>query len=133
MEDEVGPLFRASKRRRVVRRKGSASDHLEGESRDRTQESPAATLQDEKISDGDIPREEVASFTQSNLTRARRLKKQGIAFNASSSRPRDDNDEKSMVLAEARVPELVQQSNERFVKPTGKAVVTDDKHMYVGT
>jgi len=131
MEDEAGPIFRASKRRRVVRQRASATDDQESEPGSRTRDSTPAPLQNENISGTDLNLEVPLSTTQIDLTRTRRPKKQGIAFNTQSSRPRDSSDEKSLVLAEARVPELVQQSNERFVKPTGKAVVTDDRHMYV--
>ena len=59
-------------------------------------------------------------------------KKRGIGFSSMEGRKtaqQEDSEEMALVPITQDVAEEMQ--NDRFVKPTGREVVTEDKHMYV--
>lgn len=121
MEDNTeGPVFRANKRRKVFRKR-TGSDANEDEPN-------VATDQVASI-DGNAG--EIDNAPLSDIARARKPKKHGIAFSSSdrtSSRPQNEDEETAMVVAE---PHPMEQQNGRFTRQTGKAIVADDKHMCV--
>ena len=122
-----GPIFRANKRRKVFRKRAeSNANDDEPHVATSVQSAQVSSEQSASI----VKSEEDATF-QSDITRVRKPKKHGIAFSSSdqlSSRPHNDNEESALVVLEAQPEE---QQNGRFMRPTGKAIVSDDKHMCV--
>lgn len=124
---QAEPVFRANKRRKVFRKR---ADSAEGQNEngdrpygDATQQATTNNEEDDSI-----------SASTGSATQVRRPKKHGIAFSSVGPAPRQPLDEPSeypLSVAARQLPKAVQQQNERFIKPTGKAVVADDKHMYV--
>ncbi|KAK3073099.1 hypothetical protein LTR53_005627 [Teratosphaeriaceae sp. CCFEE 6253] len=118
-EAAAEPLHRATKRRKVFRRR--TDDDHSGDASEVADPAALSTSIDTTNGDGPaIPR----SYKPSR-------RKHGIAFTSSaqSSRPIDEaNEEIALVpLDPDGEQEVVQRG--RFVKPTGKAAVVDDKHM----
>ena len=122
------PLFRATKRRKIIRGRADADEPDEANA-------TTAHVADEDVTTitKHLPTNEENSH--GGVTRVLKKagpRKQGIGFSSASnwrSAGPDHNDEKAMVPAsDEGLPDQVQ--NDRFVKPTGK-VVTEDKHMYV--
>jgi hypothetical protein len=129
-ENANGPVFRATKRRKVFRKRADSNasgDEPHVASTIQDPESTATTANGTN-STGE-PHGEALSLSET--TRVRRPKKHGIAFSSSdpnSSRPHNNNEETAMVVSEGQ-PQDVQ--NGRFARQTGRAVVVDDKHMCV--
>lgn len=118
------PVFRASKRRKVFRKRadsipedagteaGGAEDGLESK----------AAGQEEKDAESPL-----------RFQKRLGVKKRGMGFSSSGGRkaaPLQDNKETALVPATQDAAQETQ--NERFVRPTGREMVTEDKHMYVG-
>lgn len=130
-DEHAPPIFRANKRRKVLRKRPDSDDQ------DDDHAAPATVNSDRErgqtpmngfsmeIEEGDD------ATSRTDLTRVRKPKKHGIAF-SSSDRPtfrtQDDNQETALMVAE---PQAIQEANNRFARPTGKAIVQDDRHMYV--
>jgi len=117
--------FRANKRRKMFRKRKD-TDAADDEA---TQDAPSTT---------DRARDSIDVGSQSpqpNLLTQRRpaVRKFGIGF-TSSSRPQtqeleDNNEERAVIpMHPSREQNLVQ--TDRFIKPTGKVAVVDDRHMY---
>jgi hypothetical protein len=129
MEDSAnGPVFRATKRRKVFRKR--ADSDASGD-----EPNVASTVQGSETATTDGTNSAVETqgeaLSLSETTRVRRPKKHGIAFSSSdpsSSRPHNNNEETAMVVSEGQ-PQDVQ--NGRFARQTGRTVVADDKHMCV--
>ena len=127
--DSSEPLFRATKRRRIFRQRTD-------EEQTAAPSNGAAALIN-RTAGSDI---EHGDESVSAMQRARRpaSRKQGIAFTSTSTKASqpyapamEPSDETALVPLH---PERAQQMAQvdRFVKPTGKVAVVDDKHMYVG-
>lgn len=127
MEGEASgePLFRASKRRKILRKRtgSDASNH-----------SPVAVSNDaealitKQSSDND---ESIVT----GVVRSQRkggIRKHGIGFTSgdASRNAEVQNEGQALVLADEDEAQGGMQSD-RFVKPTGRVAVADDKHMYV--
>lgn len=128
------PVFRASKRRRIVRRRqdGDASDdstplqtpppiQVTSQSHPDEATQDVTTINDESAQNG-------APIRQRKPTTSKRG---GIAF-SSSGKQRDLNDNKQdSGEGQALVPaiNISEIANGRFIAPTGQVVSTDDKHM----
>ncbi|KAK0253166.1 hypothetical protein LTR01_005639 [Friedmanniomyces endolithicus] len=116
------PLFRANKRRKVFRKRADSNDN-DGDEVDSAppQEAPASTNDEHGESVGMI------------VPRARRpvARKQGIAFTSTGhttqQEPVDDEEMAMISVHPDREQNVV--PGDRFVKPTGKAAVVDDRHM----
>ena len=113
--ESEAPVFRSHKRRKTFRRRSDA---------EHTIHSSATT--DESST---LPSEDC------DILRPVRpvLRKNGIVF-ASSRRGEtvhESSDDTAMVPCDTEVTEEPQQGD-RFVRPTGKVTVSDDKHLYVG-
>lgn len=130
-DEHAAPLFRANKRRKVLRKRPDSDDH------DDDHASPATTKDGRERGQTPIDgsstgiEEDDDATPKMDLSRMRKPKKHGIAFSSSDrpiSRLQDENQETSLVVAE---PQAIQEANNRFARPTGKAIVQDDKHMYV--
>ncbi|KAH9841247.1 60S ribosomal protein L27a [Teratosphaeria destructans] len=103
------PLFRATKRQKVFRkRRGRDEDEIESTS--------APTAPD----DDDHPRQ---------IARRPMARKHGVAFSSATRTQREEpaQDETAMVMHPDRQQHMAQV--DRFVKPTGNAKVVDDKHL----
>lgn len=103
--DATEPAFRSAKRRKIIPRKKST----------------------------DSGQESTGGSTGSSLAHRRPLtKKHGATFSSVSrggAAPQaSDGDEESAVVPFVQDVEV---ENERFMKPTGKVGVAEDKHMYV--
>ncbi|KAK5110501.1 hypothetical protein LTR85_001014 [Meristemomyces frigidus] len=122
-----GPLFRASKRRKIFRRRdeeggeGDATDeHWSGKN---TLDGGGRAAVDDA--------HEPSSPPALQVQRKPVARKYGIAFNSTNkpqAQPQQQNEEMAMI------PTLPSQEQsvgpiDRFVKPTGKAAVVDDRHM----
>ena len=85
----------------------------------------------------DLEQEDDANDDARPLVRRPIARKYGIAFTSSAKPSQDEldstNEERAMVPMHPDREEAVQEAvqGKRFVKPTGKAIVMDDKHMYV--
>lgn len=122
MADEITdvtaePLFKANKRRKVIRRRHQDEDQGSG--------APAVPAQQrESIDDGED--------SGPAIVKRPIAKKHGMGFSSSGAAKAStsgDVAETALVPAQSgRLEEAVQ--SERFVKPTGKVVV-EDKHLYV--
>ncbi|KAK0836074.1 hypothetical protein LTR73_000575 [Friedmanniomyces endolithicus] len=116
------PLFRANKRRKVFRKRADSNDN-DGDEVDSAppQEAPASTNDEHGESVGMI------------VPRARRpvARKQGIAFTSTGhttqQEPVDDEEMAMISVHPDREQNVV--PGDRFVKPTGKAAVVDDRHI----
>lgn len=120
--DSPASLFRANKRRKVLRKRNIDED----------QASPH-----ERASDPLDPSEiesAAGSHSPDILPTVKRpvAKKHGIGFTSSKrSPPRDATaTEVALVPRQAGSPQDLTQ-HDRFIKPTGKLDVIEDKHMYV--
>jgi len=126
MEDNSnGPVFRATKRRKVFRKRADsdASDEPHAVQASDSIPTPANGTNSAEETHGEI-------LSLSETTRVHRPKRHGIAFSSShpsSSRPHN-NEETALVVPEGQ-PQDVQ--NGRFARQTGRTVVADDKHMCV--
>ncbi|KAK3674477.1 hypothetical protein LTR78_005563 [Recurvomyces mirabilis] len=115
MEDGSEPVFRSNKRRKVLRRRAEDDENLE-------------SISPEVNGDGELEgHHEPAQRVQKPLA-----KKHGIAF-TSQSRPQstevESNDQIAIVAIHPSRDASVVPGANRFIKPTGKTEVTDDKHM----
>ena len=129
MEDNAnGPVFRATKRRKVFRKRAESDasgdePHVASTVQGPENATPADGTNSTSETQGD-------ASSLSETTRVRRPKKHGIAFSSSdqnSSRPHN-NEETALVISEEQ-PQDIQ--NGRFARQTGRTVVADDKHMCV--
>ncbi|KAK3679118.1 hypothetical protein LTR37_021431 [Vermiconidia calcicola] len=119
------PLFRSNKRRKVIRRRADSEDGneegLSGIVKDAS--STEQMLEDDNGAPAPV-----------RLQR-KGIRKHGIGFNSTESRrtpQQEQSDETALVLANSEDAEEVANSD-RFVRPTGKVVVTDDKHIMAAT
>lgn len=138
MEDEqpaaTNPVFRASKRRKVFRKK--ADDGEAGDLDNNLQDPGVSALTKSNQDDDAVADEQTTQARSSHSSAIRRPRNHGINFSSSTapaSNAPERNDETSMVVAPPREPQAMGAQNERFVRPTGKAVVMDDRHMYVAS
>jgi len=120
-EGEAGhePLFRANKRRKVVRKRADSEDILTTVPFD----PDVATHDDEGQSLLSAPIRPQKALHQ---------RKHGIGFTtAGKGGPQGEgrNEEMALVQMHPSREQHVAQSD-RFTKPTGKVAVADDKHMY---
>lgn len=123
---QIEPVFRANKRRKVFRKRANSQ-----EDDDQTEQiEPHATHpRPDNGQDGGN-----AEATDGQAVQVRRPKKHGIAFSSSgtgSRQTQNQDQDDALIMTAPPVSGALQQQNERFTKPTGRAVVTDDKHMYV--
>ena len=131
MEDNAnGPVFRATKRRKVFRKRAESDASGDEPHVASTVQGPEnATPADGKNSTSEIHGD---SLSLSETTRVRRPKKHGLAFSSSdqnSSRPHNNMNEETALAISEEQPQDVQ--NGRFARQTGRTVVADDKHMCV--
>lgn len=130
MSDEAPsePLFRANKRRKVFRRRDNPEEFDEGTSnRASTDGRAVITKQERAANDENGDGEMVRVLPRSGA------RKHGIGFSSAETRQLsqpEENTELAMVLANENESEQVPGSD-RFVRPTGRIVATEDKHMYV--
>jgi hypothetical protein len=129
MEDNTSrePLFRANKRRKVFRKRANSEGPDAASNAICEPAAPAGgtdALYDKEESNGSTG---IVRFQK--RTGARRA---GIAFTSSDAtrNGEEENEERAMVVAEDNgAPAAVQ--GDRFVRPTGRVAVTENKHMYV--
>lgn len=126
MDEEApnGPTFRAKKRQKVYRRRADSDDADEP--------TITATAQAQSITNqASTPGDEDVNPVR--IQRKLAAKKHGIAFSSTESRrdaERDTEVEKALVLAQVERGQDAPGAD-RFVRPTGKVAVTEDRHMYV--
>lgn len=121
--ESAGPLFRANKRRKVFRKRDE-----EATEDDATNDRSGTDTSNAGIANAPASPESALHIQRKSATR-----KHGIAFN-SASKPQAQEVEHGEGMALMPVHPSREQnvvSTDRFVKPTGKAAVVDDRHMYV--
>ena len=119
------PLFRASKRRKFFRKRTGSEER----SASSNQVSQSAEV---PIAQGETEDEENGGSGVVRLQRKGVAKKRGIGF-TSSDAPRTENDEaeeRALVVANQDGAQEATRGD-RFVKPTGKVAIAENKHMYV--
>ncbi|KAG9674988.1 hypothetical protein KCU95_g9335, partial [Aureobasidium melanogenum] len=119
VDDNEGPVFRPSKRRKVFRKRRDDDETSEGDVATQTE---SATTADKK-------QQEAEAETSLNYVRPLGSRKGGVAF--SSSRTANDSGTSSVVDTNAPPTPLnaVEHAQARFVAPTGHIASADDKHM----
>ena len=128
MEDNAnGPVFRATKRRKVFRKRAESDasgdePHVASTVQGPENATPADGTNSTSETQGD-------ASSLSETTRVRRPKKHGIAFSSSDQNSRPHNNEETALVVSEEQPQDVQ--NGRFARQTGRTVVADDKHMCV--
>lgn len=127
MNEEVRnePVFRANKRRKVFRKRADSEER-------EVTSSAAPEAADIADADGRTDVEENGATGVIRFQKKAGVKKHGIGFSSSDAfRGREgESEERALVLAnENGAQEAVQA--DRFVKPTGKVAVAENKHMYV--
>jgi hypothetical protein len=122
-EVEKEPLFRANKRRKVVRRRAEVEDKSDSAD-DGDQEPMISNLAPIADEDGSAA---------VRVQRRPNVRKHGIGFTSTSSR-RDESaaetEDTALTRADADGAQDMPGSD-RFVRPTGRVAVAEDKHMYV--
>lgn len=114
------PVFRANKRRKVFRKRRASDEDRDELSTKVEAGSGVAEIDD----DGDA--------VALRMQKRGGMRKNGIGFSSTGDRraaPRNENEEMALVPASQDLGQEMQ--NDRFVKPVGREVVTEDKHMYV--
>ena len=117
--DAVTPpevVFRANKRRKVIRKRNV--DDLDESARPESQEIAADQSEEESMNRVSTVRRPVA-------------RKHGIGFSSAAAQPAIES---TAIVETALVPfqkdENEASAHDRFTKPTGKAEVVEDKHLY---
>lgn len=119
MDDAPGPVFRANKRRKVFRQRPGSDDE-------------ASVSQPGVNPSGASEADDGGKGLVTTQNRKSGNRKNGIAFstNVDKRQAEVQDTDMAMVLADqSKGPEQIQ--DHRFVKPTGKTGVVDDRHMYV--
>lgn len=115
------PVFRANKRRKVFRRRNESVEKDEADAPGRPHED-----------------EESGAERQSIPTIRKPVgKAKGVIFTSSTAMKQQEQEqngdgEPAIVPMHPDRQQQMDRTN-RFVRPTGKVTVTDDKHMYVGS
>ncbi|KAH0344282.1 hypothetical protein KCU81_g4865, partial [Aureobasidium melanogenum] len=119
VDDNEGPVFRPSKRRKVFRKRREDDETPEGDVA--TQPRSATTVEKKQ--------QEAEAETPLNYVRPLGSRKGGVAF--SSTRTANDSGTSSVVDTNAPPTPLnaVEHAQARFVAPTGHIASADDKHM----
>ena len=119
------PLFRANKRRKVFRKRTTSEEPPA--SQNEVSESADVVATQGEPEDGENESSGVVRFHRTGG-----VKKRGIAFTSSEvlRSGEDEIEERALVVVnEDGAQEAVH--GDRFVKPTGKVAVAENKHMYV--
>lgn len=119
------PFFRPNKRRKVFRKRTNSEDP---EATSDVVGNSAAVVVDQS----DAGAEDNSSSGVVRFQRKTGAKKAGIAFTSSDAirNGEEENEERALVVVEDdTAPDVIQ--GDRFVRPTGKVAVTENKHMYV--
>ena len=135
MDTEVPsePLFRANKRRKVLRKRADSDADVEVGSLPTV---VIGTDADATITEPPPVDATKAAGAPLWLQKRGGTRKHGIGFSSAETRSRSVNDEQqnevtALVPAKEDGALEVAAQNERFVKPTGRVDVTEDRHMYV--
>lgn len=119
------PVFRANKRRKVFRKRRESEENAQAEIAEASEgNASAANRAAEEADDGEgsAPR----------LHRRAGVRKTGIGFSSTDARRtthQQDTSETALVPINQDVAQEVQ--IDRFTKPVGREVVTEDRYMYV--
>lgn len=121
-------IFRASKRRKVLRKATQQDGEENAHSPSPVKEEVATEIPTRSLERED---DGIGSFLR--IQRKPGARKSGIAFSSMDNARRagqDEEDNMALVLvSESGSSEMPK--HDRFVRPTGRAEVTEDKHMYV--
>ncbi|WPH00392.1 Hypothetical protein R9X50_00321900 [Acrodontium crateriforme] len=119
MDGAAGPVFRANKRRKILRQRPDSDD-----------EPIVSRLPDKPLGASNVDDEDGGQYLVTFQNRKAGNRKNGIGFytNLDKRQPAvQDSDRALELLDQAKIPE--QNQVHRFVKPTGKTGVVDDRHM----
>lgn len=120
-ETATGPMFRPNKRRKVFRKRVDVDDEAVPDDATSTE-----TVVTQPGSPG--PAESTLQFQRRQPPR-----KHGVVFTSvekSQKQELEPEGEMALTRMHPSREQIIDQSD-RFVKPTGKVAVVDDKHMYV--
>ena len=113
------PLFRANKRRKVFRKRKDDGEEAK-------EQSDSEAVQQSNGEDHEVNQ-------RLRALRKPAARKHGIGFtssNAPRSEEHDENEDREMMPMHPERQQHIAQAD-RFVKPTGRIAVGEDKHMYV--
>lgn len=125
--DAAEPLFRANKRRKVFRKRTEAEDEDDDVPASMT---PPAL---ESVSNGSASKIAEPALGVLRVDKRATTNKRGIGFSSTQQRRQDDAEEDTEGRAVTLAPQTEVQDVsdiDRFVRPTGRVGVTEDKHMY---
>lgn len=118
------PVFRTNKRRKVFRKRADSNPEDAG---------AGAGDAEDRLNSTEAGQPEENGESSLRFQRRVGVKKRGIGFASTGGRragPPEDNQETAVVPTALDATQEMQ--IERFVRPTGREMVTEDKHMYVG-
>lgn len=121
---QIEPLFRATKRRKVFRKRANSDASIDvTEGVDSTNTTINLSPEQDDTTDKGVLRS----------VKKNGLRKHGIGFTSGSGQRavEAENEETALVLATDNDAQEGMHSD-RFVKPTGRVAVAENKHMYVG-
>ena len=129
MEDSANvsqePLFRANKRRKIFRKRDVANEEEGQTANARPESSSLEAYKDEKD----------AAIALPTIIKPA-AKRRGLGF-SSAGQQRTSNGNTNTEMALVPMPEEQEEQEgiptDRFVRPTGKVGVVEDKHLYVET
>lgn len=128
MDATTEPVFRANKRRKVYRKRADSED--ENESGNKNAETAHEAGELTKAADYAEDFEEASAL---RLQRRSRAGKYGIGFSSAEARratqPEDNMEAALVPVSQDAAPDV---QIDRFVRPMGREMVTEDKNMYVG-
>jgi hypothetical protein len=137
MEGETNvdvPVFRASKRRKIVHKRAPHSTEEEERALPTATSTlaPDASPPTSRSPTGDDDDESETSASIAEILRRRklnRIRRAGVGFSSNSDAPRQGSaDTQALVLAEA-APPVLKSASERFAPQTGVVSNVTDKHM----
>lgn len=128
MDATSEPVFRANKRRKVFRKRADSEAEDEG----RNKSAETGNEPDEAWSKGTDDTEDLDEGSALRLQKRPGTRKLGIGFSSTEGRKtalQEDNAETALVpISQDAAPDV---QIDRFVRPMGREMVTEDKNMYV--
>ena len=126
-------IFRSSKRRKIVRRRGESESNDEDGVIGQLVEAEQSEAPITKHFHENNAQEEHGIDSVTRARSSRGVRKQGIGFSSSVNRrhaEQEEHEEMALIPA-AGTDTLEVMHSDRFVRPTGRVGLSEDKHMYV--
>lgn len=116
------PVFRTNKRRKVFRKRRDSECEADGGNNVAEDIGSRGRVEEAEDGDGSVLRAQKRAGVRKN----------GIGFSSTEARraaPQQESETTALVPSSQELDNEVE--NERFVRPAGREVVAEDKHMYV--